>query len=245
MNCSYLVKLSWCVQFVHRFWYSRWWGMQYLLYSNSIWWVHYMCSKNSHNTSALCSTSVGFINLLFFLKVITSAPVHRQMYVVIWRNKSFWTMHMSTVIIYPREKCGTGAGWGKYKGKNRSRGSLRRLSYQSETGWTWYDVIENNYESFFFNWCIFNFFKYRQICSTSGNRNGNCQVFAIATGQFCLLSCWLMVGTLALPSSFPIPFQNFQKAIQQPLGISQQLSCTLSAVPSSCPIAFKSISLKL
>jgi hypothetical protein len=56
----------------------------------------------------------------------------------------------------------------------------------------------------------------------------------IAAGQFCLLSYWLKSGIWAFLSGFPVLSKNCSEAIQQPLGISQQLSYTLLAVPSGC-----------
>jgi hypothetical protein len=67
----------------------------------------------------------------------------------------------------------------------------------------------------------------------------------IAAGKFSLLSSWLLAGIWAFPSGFPIPFRNFPEAAQNPLGISQWLFYTLSAVLSGCPTAFKSISEQL
>jgi hypothetical protein len=67
----------------------------------------------------------------------------------------------------------------------------------------------------------------------------------IAAGKFFLLSYWLVADIWAFPSGFPSPFKNFPEAAHQPLGISQRLSYTLLAVPSSCSTAFKSISQRL
>jgi hypothetical protein len=67
----------------------------------------------------------------------------------------------------------------------------------------------------------------------------------IAIRQFYLLSYWLKAGIWIFPSGYPIPSKNCPEAIQQPLGISQQLSYTLLAVPSGCPLGLKSISQRL
>jgi hypothetical protein len=44
---------------------------------------------------------------------------------------------------------------------------------------------------------------------------------------------------------FQIPFQNFHRLSNSLRGISQRLSCTFLAAPSSCPTVFKSISQQL
>jgi hypothetical protein len=85
------------------------------------------------------------------------------------------------------------------------------------------------------------FNKCEQKCNASEKRDGNCHVFAIAAGQFYLHSYWLTAGIWEFLSGFPIPFKNFPEAAQYPLGIFQQLSNILLAVPSGFT-ALKSIS---
>jgi hypothetical protein len=64
--------------------------------------------------------------------------------------------------------------------------------------------------------------------------DGNCHVFAN--------SCWEILppllledrGYMVISQRLPVPFKNCPEAFQYPLGISQRLSYTLSALPSSC-----------
>ncbi len=66
------------------------------------------------------------------------------------------------------------------------------------------------------------------------------EVAPTAAGQFYILSYWLVAGiwAWAFPSGFPIPLKNCLEAFQIALGISQQLSNTLLAMPNGHPTAF-------
>jgi hypothetical protein len=65
------------------------------------------------------------------------------------------------------------------------------------------------------------------------------EVAPTAARQFYILSYWLVAGIWAFPSGFPIPMKNCLEAFQIALGISQQLSYTLLAMPNRHPTAFR------
>jgi hypothetical protein len=75
--------------------------------------------------------------------------------------------------------------------------------------------------------------------------NGNCYV--LANSRWAILPCLLMAdgGNLGISQQLSHTSKNCPEAIQLSLGIAQQLLFTLLAVPSGCPITFKSISQRL
>jgi hypothetical protein len=111
---------------------------------------------------------------------------------------------------------------------------LKRLSHQFEYGKKWYGWSNNGKRA------AEHFSNFSQLLrllinvnrnadGPSEKRDGNCQVFAIATGKFSFLSYWLLQVLGLFPAAFLYP-----------LGISQRLLYAFVHFPAAILYTYRS-----